>query len=166
MIGIRLSQDVCIPGLGVRKSRQVVSQSDCGDSWQWLVDNRFGTVLSEADFAAAVEVPVPEASEDIDDEDQDEDGDDESDDEQTDNAESSSTETEKPESGEPEATTAEPLTEDQASVLKQVKDHLATGKAQLKTILLETGLTEDVVAPVMTEANGIRKNQQGWYGLI
>lgn len=165
MIGIRLNQDVCIPGTGTRKSRQVVSQADCGDSWQWLLDNRFGTVLNEAEFAAAVAVagpaPADESDEDVDDDE----SDDESEDEEAEGSETSP-ETEQTASPEVEAPSAEPLSEDQAAVLQQVKEHLKTGKAQLKTILLETGLTEDVVAPVMTEANGIRKNQQGWYGLI
>jgi hypothetical protein len=36
----------------------------------------------------------------------------------------------------------------------------------LKTIVQQSGFTEEVVAPLLTEANGFRKNQQGWFSNI
>ena len=172
MVGIRLNQDVCIPGTGTCKSRQVVSKADCGDSWQWLIDNRYGQVLSEAEYAAAIASPVSVQAEEVEAEDEDDE-----DDEESEGDDVNASEPEQPaeptgpetadgsNSVEPEKT-AEPLSEDQQSVLKTVKEHLATGKSRLETILMQTGLTEDVVTPVLTEANGLRRNQQGWWGLI
>lgn len=163
MVGIRLSQDICIPSCGMKKARQVVSQVDCGDSWDWLVSNKVGQVLTEAEYAEAMASPAPvQADEPDDDQDEDE-GDDEMEGDETEKPESSDVSSE---ASAEDVPAAEPLSEGDKSVLDAVKSHLANGKAQLKTILLKTGLTEDVVGPVLTEANGIRKNQQGWYVLI
>lgn len=167
MVGIRLNQDVCIPGTGTRKSRQVVSKADCGDSWQWLIDNRYGQVLNEAEYAAAIASTAPVQAEEVEDEDEQDDDDDESDasesEQSTEPASPAPAVEQSP--AEPEKV-AEPLSEDQQAVLQTVKDFLATGKARLETILMQTGLTEEVVTPVLTEANGLRRNQQGWWGLI
>jgi hypothetical protein len=184
MVGIRLHQDVCIPSCGVKKARQIVSKADCGDSWQWLLENGYGRELTEAEYAEAIASPPPEmADEDVDGDDDDQEDEDVDDDELEGDPESSAdAETEKPgaeqsvspsegevdqlpENGS-ETPVSESLSEDQKSVLQAVKEHLSGGKARLETILLQTGLTEDVVTPVLTEANGFRRNQQGWWGLI
>jgi hypothetical protein len=53
-----------------------------------------------------------------------------------------------------------------AEVVSIVRNVLTEGKLQLKTILSQTGLTEEAVIPVLTEANGFKRNQQGWYSNV
>ena len=55
---------------------------------------------------------------------------------------------------------------DDASVISAVRTLLSDGKMQLKTIGQKTGISEEVIAPLLTEANGFTKNQQGWFSLV
>lgn len=47
-------------------------------------------------------------------------------------------------------------------VIEKVKSILGDGKLQLKTIVRESGISEDVFSPLLTEANGFKKSQ-GWF---
>ncbi len=51
-------------------------------------------------------------------------------------------------------------------MIETVKSIIGDGKAQMKTIVQKSGISEDVIAPLLTEANGFTKNQQGWFSKI
>jgi hypothetical protein len=58
------------------------------------------------------------------------------------------------------------IVSDDASVISAIKMLLSEGKMQLKTIGQQAGIAEEVIAPLLTEANGFTKNQQGWFSLV
>ena len=47
-----------------------------------------------------------------------------------------------------------------------IKAVLSAGKGRLADVVEKSGLTEEVVSALLTEANGFYKNQQGWYGTV
>ena len=67
--------------------------------------------------------------------------------------------------GESESTEGESSLPGEGIILA-VKQHLSEGKLQLKTLVQQTGISEDVLVPLLTEENGFSKNQQGWFSLI
>ncbi len=67
--------------------------------------------------------------------------------------------------GESESTDGESSEPDEG-IIMAVKQHLTEGKLQLKTLVQQTGISEDVLVPLLTEENGFSKNQQGWFSLI
>ena len=141
---IRLGEEVIIASCGVKKAGSVVTESECGESWQWILSQIPHEVLSEGDVEAV------EAAQ-----------------------ESS---VEEPETTEvttevtPEAieTPAVPVlqTEEQSAAIDKLKTLLCDSKLRLNDIVEQSGVSEDIVSSVLTESNGFRKNQQGWWGLI
>jgi beta-phosphoglucomutase-like phosphatase (HAD superfamily) len=171
---IRLDQDIIIPSCGFRTAGTVVTKEEAGDSYEWLLRNEIGHLVGQkttAPIAAVVaneEVDVPEVDTIVQAivESEITEGDQE--------AEVTSETTVEPE-GEIETETDDkeevvneqkPVASEDAKVIVAVKELLAQGKMHLKTIVQQSGLTEEVVAPLLTEANGFRKNQQGWFSNI
>lgn len=150
---IKLLEPVIIASCGSKNAGDVVTADDCGESWEWVLDHINYEVVTEP--VAPVDVP-PAA-----------DGD---------NGEESPVDVIIAVQPEPIAvpdvvpdTIESPvavLTEDETATVEAVKSVLASGKSRLKDLLEKTGLTEEVVSLVLTEANGFYVNQQGWYGLV
>lgn len=58
------------------------------------------------------------------------------------------------------------IVSDNTAVIDSVRKLLSEGKMQLKTIGQQIGIAEEIIAPLLTEANGFTKNQQGWFSLV
>lgn len=153
---IKLHEDITIPSCGLKRAGQVVTREEAGCSFQWLFDNQFGEEWDPA-------VPVPHADPE------------QADVAVVDDAVSAETDGETDESSDSDdessatdTVTESPVAESEVDVevVTIVKAALAEGKLQLKTILAQTGLTEEAVVPMLTEANGFKKNQQGWFSII
>ncbi len=161
-IAIRLLEDVIIPACGIKKAGDIVTASDCGDSWEWMLARSRHEVVSLDDVptdvpADAAEVPADEPDEVA--EVADEVTTDVSDDGETDPGAESESEVETP------ADAAEvPGTETDA--VAKIKEVLGEKKSRIDDICEDTGLTEDVVVAALTEANGFQKNQQGWWKVV
>jgi len=146
---IKLDEEVIIPSCGYKAAGTVVTKAEAGDSYEWLLKNEKGHLVSDQVQSSATKVTVgPEVVED-DDADQDVDG-----------------ESTVSDEGEVVNEQTPVVSEDDAAVIGTVKELLAQGKMHLKTIVQQTGFTEEVVSPLLTEANGFRKNQQGWFSNI
>lgn len=159
---IKLDQDVIIPSCGFKTAGSVITKEDAGDSYEWLLKNEKGQLVS--DNVSVVVVPsgaqiltAPKGKTAV----------------QVDPAGTDATETDTEDEGEPAegddgSVTSEeiPVTSEDAAVIVAVKELLTQGKMHLKTIVQQSGLTEEIVAPLLTEANGFRKNQQGWFSNI
>lgn len=152
---IKLHEDVIIPSCGLKHAGQVVTKEEAGCSFQWLFDNQFG---EEWDPSVAVPHAEPEQTDiAIGDDTVSEETDEEADESSDSDDEASATDT---------VTESPAASEGDAEVIGIVRNALTEGKLQLKTILSQTGLTEEAVIPVLTEANGFKKNQQGWYSNV
>jgi len=152
---IKLHEDITIPSCGLKRAGQVVTREEAGCSFQWLFDNQFGEEWDPA-------VPVPHAESEqadvaVGDDTVSEETDGETDESSDSDDEASATDT---------VTESPVVSEGDAEVIGIVRTALTEGKLQLKTILSQTGLTEEAVIPVLTEANGFKKNQQGWYSNV
>ena len=56
-IAIQLLEDVIIPACGIKKAGDIVTASDCGDSWEWMLQrSRHKVVVPADDPADAPEV--------------------------------------------------------------------------------------------------------------
>lgn len=154
-IAIRLLEDVIIPACGIKKAGDIVTASDCGDSWEWMLQRSRHKVVSfddvSADATDEVSEVADEATADVsDDVETDTDTDAESDSEsEVDAAESSETEV----AGDTDA-------------VAKIKEVLGEKKSRIDDICEDTGLTEEVVVAALTEANGFQKNQQGWWKVV
>lgn len=154
-IAIRLLEDVIIPACGIKKAGDIVTASDCGDSWEWMLQRSRHKVVSlddvPADATDEVSEVADEATADVsDDVETDTDTDAESDSEsEVDAAESSETEV----AGDTDA-------------VAKIKEVLGEKKSRIDDICEDTGLTEEVVVAALTEANGFQKNQQGWWKVV
>lgn len=147
---ILLHEDIIIPSCGMKYAGQVVTREEAGCSFQWLFDNEFGeecdpdtparVIEPEPEDVAIGDSAIPEETDGSTDESSDSD------------AESSAT-----------VTTESDVDVEVVGIVRTV---LTEGKLQLKTILSQTGLTEEAVIPVLTEANGFKRNQQGWYSIV
>lgn len=163
---IKLLEPVIIASCGARNAGDVVTSEECGESWEWILDHINYEVVAEP-VAVVVTPPAepvePESTEEIPAA-------------VVDSAEESPAEVVADVSPEqdvtpdvvPDATetTEVVLNEGDAATVEAVKSVLVVGKSRLKDLLEKTGLTEEVVSPVLIEANGFYVNQQGWYGLV
>ncbi len=57
-------------------------------------------------------------------------------------------------------------TPEQIAMIESVKTLIGKGKLQLKAIVQQSGIAEEVVTPLLTSDNGFQKNQTGWFSLI
>jgi len=150
-IAIRLLEDVIIPACGIKKAGDIVTASDCGDSWQWMLERSRHKVVSlddvPADAADEVSEVADEATTDV------------SDDVETDTDAESESEVDAAESSNTE------VAGDTDAVAK-IKEVLGEKKSRIDDICEDTGLTEEVVVAALTEANGFQKNQQGWWKVV
>lgn len=150
-IAIRLLEDVIIPACGIKKAGDIVTASDCGDSWQWMLERSRHKVVSlddvPADAADEVSEVADEATTDV------------SDDVETDTDAESESEVDAAESSKTE------VAGDTDAVAK-IKEVLGEKKSRIDDICEDTGLTEEVVVAALTEANGFQKNQQGWWKVV
>jgi len=140
---IRLSEDIIIPSCGYKTAGSVVTKEEAGASYEWLLKNDKGDLVGDQEAAKAVVPAVIHEDPVVSEEDKTE-GDD----------------------GEVAKEQTLVVSEDDAAVIKTVKELLVQGKMHLKTIVQQTGFTEESVSPLLTEANGFRKNQQGWFSNI
>lgn len=154
--GVRLFEDVIFASCGLRKAGSVVTVAEAGESWQWCIDRKIGQFIDEDDMEEAMAVPdaKPAVVSEV------------ANDEVTEDT-NQAVESSEPVSEEvaPELTpeVAEVAEPDQIKAIYELlKDH----KSRLDDIVSQSGLTEDVVKAVLTEANGFKKNQQGWWGLL
>lgn len=169
---IRLLEPMIISACGARKAGDVVTPKDCGDSWEWILNHgRFEAVATdvpvvEHEVVAPLEpevVPEPEvvATEVV----------------QQVEPETvvEPTEVVEPPVVEPQVveqetvvTKTEPAVVADANLqaLEAIKAVLSAGKGRLADVVEKSGLTEEVVSSLLTEANGFYKNQQGWYGTV
>ncbi len=167
---IKLLEPVIIASCGAKNSGDVVTFEDCGESWNWIIDHVNHEVVAEPD---AVEVTPPaEPSEQ---------------ETQPTTVVDAVVEPEVVQPVEPEAVVeptevveppfvepqvVEPETEpavvlgEESQALEAIKAVLAIGKGRLADVVEKSGLTEEVVSALLTEANGFYKNQQGWYGTV
>ena len=150
-IAIRLLEDVIIPACGIKKAGDIVTASDCGDSWQWMLERSRHKVVSlddvPADATDEVSQVADEATTDV------------SDDVETDTDAESESEVDAAESSNTE------VAGDTDAVAK-IKEVLGEKKSRIDDICEDTGLTEEVVVAALTEANGFQKNQQGWWKVV
>ena len=150
-IAIRLLEDVIIPACGIKKAGDIVTASDCGDSWQWMLERSRHKVVSlddvPADATDEVSQVADEATTDV------------SDDVETDTDAESESEVDAAESSKTE------VAGDTDAVAK-IKEVLGEKKSRIDDICEDTGLTEEVVVAALTEANGFQKNQQGWWKVV
>lgn len=146
-ISIRLLEDVIIPACGVKKAGDIVTASDCGDSWEWMLQRSRHEVVNPDELPDDVPEVADEVTTDV------------SDDVETDTDPESDSEVETP------ADAADvPGTETDA--VAKIKEVLGEKKSRIDDICEDTGLSEDVVVAALTEANGFQKNQQGWWKII
>ena len=148
-IAIRLLEDVIIPACGVKKIGDIVTASDCGDSWEWMLARSRHKVVSPDD----VSEEVPEVSYET--------PADASDDVQPDPGAESESEV----SDETPADAVE-VPETETDAVAKIKEVLGEKKSRVDDICEDTGLAEDVVVAALTEANGFQKNQQGWWKVV
>ena len=165
-IAIRLLEGVIIPACGVKNAGDIVTASDCGDSWEWMLQRSRHKVVVPADAPAdAPEDATDEVSEVAD-----EVTTDVSDDVEADAGVESESEVETPvvvpavvpaddPADAPEVTT-------EVDVVAKLKESIGDKKYRIDDIVERTGLTEDVVVAALTEANGFQKNQQGWWKVV
>lgn len=165
-IAIQLLEDMIIPACGIKKAGDIVTASDCGDSWQWMLERSRHKVVSLDDVPADAPAEVSEVSEVAD-----EVTTDVSDDVETDSVADADSEVETPvvvpvdvPTDAPEATETEVAVE--ADAVAKIKEVLGEKKSRIDDIVEDTGLTEDVVVAALTEANGFQKNQQGWWKVV
>ena len=152
---ILLHEDIIIPSCGTKRAGEVVTREEAGCSFQWLFENQYGEAIDpdlprsnpepEQVNVATGETTIAE---------------------ETDAESDESSDSEGEASGEKVAETESVAPEVDAEVVSIVRNVLTEGKLQLKTILSQTGLTEEAVTPVLTEANGFKRNQQGWYSNV
>jgi hypothetical protein len=158
---IKMDQDIIIPSCGFRAAGTVVTKEEAGDSYEWLLKNEKGQLVSDNVSVVPADPAIltaPKGKTAV----------------QVDPAGTDATETDTEDEGElaegdEGSVTSEEtpvVSEDDAAVIGTVKELLAQGKMHLKTIVQQTGFTEDVVSPLLTEVNGFRKNQQGWFSNI
>lgn len=162
---IRLLEPMIIPSCGAKDSGDIVTPEDCGESWEWIINNaRFEVVETDVpvveqevsepesvdpDPVVEPEVDATEEPEAVVDE---------------------VVETPVEEVAVTEVTeetvvpTETVVTDEEAQALEAIKAVLSGGKGRLADIVEKSGLTEEVVSALLTEANGFFKNQQGWYG--
>jgi len=163
---IKLDQDVIIPSCGFKTAGSVVTKEDAGDSYEWLLKNKIGHMVGEkrvVPVAAVLHAPEDASPEP----DESEEGDDKQDADVASETLDPEVDVESETNDEEEVVNEQtPVTSEDAAVIVAVKELLAQGKMHLKTIVQQSGLTEEVVAPLLTEANGFRKNQQGWFSNI
>lgn len=170
---IRLLEPMIIPACGERKVGDVVTPEDCGESWEWILNHgRFEYVTADVPGAEpeVVAPPEPEVVVDpvVDPEPV---------------VEPEADATEVVQQTEPEAvvemtevvdptetvvTETEPavVADEESQALEAIKAVLSVGKGRLADVVEKSGLTEEVVSALLTEANGFYKNQQGWYGTV
>lgn len=164
---IKLDQDVIIPSCGLKTAGTVISKQEAGDSYEWLLKNNIGHLVGQK-TKVQVAQPVVESDEPTSDPEE-LDENDADDDEADADAETSDSdedvESETTDDGEV-VNEQTPVTSEDAAVIVAVKELLTQGKMHLKTIVQQSGFTEEVVSPLLTEANGFRKNQQGWFSNI
>ena len=164
---IRLLEPMIISACGARKAGDVVTPKDCGDSWEWILNHgRFEAVATDVPVVehevvaplepevvpesavVATEVVQPVEPEAV----------------------VEPTEVVEPQVVEPETvvTETEPavVASEESQALEAIKAVLAVGKGRLADVVEKSGLTEEVVSALLTEANGFYKNQQGWYGTV
>lgn len=164
---IRLLEPMIIPACGAKKAGDIVTPEDCGESWEWILSHgRFEVVadvvpsvepLVEPDSVVppvepdhviepvvepVVEPEVVEPQDAVE-----------------------TTEVVQPETVVQETEPAAVSSED-AQALEAIKAVLSAGKGRLADVVEKSGLTEEVVSALLTEANGFYKNQQGWYGTV
>ena len=158
---IRLLEPMIIPACGRRNAGDVVTPEDCGDSWEWILNNGRFEVVADAAPVEPDAVPETEPIADV-------------------VVEPEVDATEVVPSGETEVVTdvvVEPETvvtdtepavvsDADAQALEAIKAVLSAGKGRLADVVEKSGLTEEVVSALLTEANGFYKNQQGWYGTV
>lgn len=170
-IAIQLLEDVIIPACGIKKAGDIVTASDCGDSWEWMLQRSRHKVVAPADDPAdAPEDAADEVSEVAD-----EVTTDVSDDVEADAGTESDSEVETPADAPVEVPADVPVdgaevpeTEiaTETDVVAKLKESIGDKKYRIDDIVERTGLTEDVVVAAMTEANGFQKNQQGWWKVV
>ncbi len=167
---IRLLEPMIISACGARKAGDVVTPKDCGDSWEWILNHgRFEAVATDVPVvehevvaplepevvpeSAVVATEVVQPVEPVEPE-----------------AVVEPTEVVEPQVVEPETvvTETEPavVASEESQALEAIKAVLAVGKGRLADVVEKSGLTEEVVSALLTEANGFYKNQQGWYGTV
>lgn len=164
---IKLLEPVIIASCGARNSGDIVTSEDCGESWEWILNNINYEVVAEPVAVEVIqpmepaepEAPVETLPADV-----------------VDSVEQAPAEVVADVPPEPVVvpdvvpdaaeTTEVVINDGDAATVEAVKSVLASGKSRLKDLLEKTGLTEEVVSPVLTEANGFYVNQQGWYGLV
>ena len=144
-IAIRLLEDVIIPACGVKKIGDIVTASDCGDSWEWMLQRSRHEVVNPDDVPDDVPEVADEVTADV------------SDDVETAAVPDSEVET-------PADSADVPATETDA--VAKIKEVLGEKKSRIDDICEDTGLSEDVVVAALTEANGFQKNQQGWWKIV
>lgn len=152
---IKLHEDIIIPSCGLKHAGEVVTKEEAGCSFQWLFDNQFG---EECDPDMPVQHAEPEQSDIA--------VGDDAVSEETDVTAGESTDSDDEASASDTATETPVASEGDAEVIAIVRNALLEGKLQLKTILTQTGLTEEAVVPVLTKENGFTRNQQGWYSNV
>lgn len=166
-IAIQLLEDVIIPACGIKKAGDIVTASDCGDSWEWMLQRSRHKVVVPADAPADATDEVSEVADEV--------TTDVSDDVETDAGTESESEVETPvvvPADVPTDVSADgaevPETEvaTETDVVAKLKESIGDKKYRIDDIVERTGLTEDVVVAALTEANGFQKNQQGWWKVV
>lgn len=172
---IRLLEPMIIPACGAKKAGTIVTPEECGESWEWILNHgRFEVVSTDVPVAEpevdappelevvvdAVVEPEVDATEVV----------------QPVEPEAVVEPTEvveppvvEPQVVEPETVVAETepvVTSEESQALEAIKAVLSVGKGRLADVVEKSGLTEEVVSALLTEANGFYKNQQGWYGTV
>jgi len=158
-IAIRLLEDVIIPACGIKKAGDIVTASDCGDSWEWMLQRSRHKVVVPADAPDDAADEVSEVADEV--------TTDVSDGVEADTSAESESEVETPADAPtdvPEASETEVAGETDA--VAKIKEVLGEKKSRIDDIVEDTGLTEDVVVAALTEANGFQKNQQGWWKVV
>ena len=178
-IAIQLLEDVIIPACGIKKAGDIVTASDCGDSWEWMLQRSRHKVVVPADDPADVPADAPEDATDEVSEVADEVTTDVSDDVEADAGTESESEVETPvvvpaddptdvPTDVPADGAEVPETEvaTETDVVAKLKESIGDKKYRIDDIVERTGLTEEVVVAALTEANGFQKNQQGWWKVV
>ena len=142
------------PACGIKKAGDIVTASDCGDSWEWMLTRSRHKVVSLDDVEADAPEATGEVAVEVTGEVTDEVATDVSDDVET--------ETDSEPEVETPADTEVPATD----VVAKIKEVLGEKKSRIDDICEDTGLTEEVVVAALTEANGFQKNQQGWWKVV
>jgi len=166
---IRLLEPMIIPACGRRNAGDVVTPEDCGESWEWILNHgRFEVVATDVPVVEPAVVPEPEVVVDA-----------------VVEPEADATEVVQPVEPETVAETTEVadttvvepetvvtetepvvVSDADSQALEAIKAVLSVGKGRLADVVEKSGLTEEVVSALLTEANGFYKNQQGWYGTV